>query len=152
MKTVSMQNINEFLDCDTIVVAGASRKPASFSAEAIKHLNSQGYKTIPLNVNIPDSELPEGWYNSFDKLPVEVSNLLVLTNSKVTDSVIDKAIEIGFKQIWIQQKSDTKYAIEKAESSGANVIHGKCIIMFTNPTGFHKFHFYLTKIFKKLPR
>jgi hypothetical protein len=152
MKESTMQEIRNFLNCDTIAMAGVSRKNESFSANAVKHLEKNGYKIMKINPNIAGDDIPEGWYANITDLPEGVNNLLVVTNPKDSGRVIDDALAKGIGNIWIQQKSETGAVMEKLESSGCNYVWNRCIIMMTNPTGFHKFHYFMTRLFRKLPK
>jgi predicted CoA-binding protein len=92
-------------------------------------------------------------YKSIDALPAEVSAAVVLTHKKETLGVVEQLIKKSIKQIWIQQGSDTAEAIEYAKKNYANLINGKCIIMFSgNITGIHKFHYSMLKFFGRLPK
>ncbi|NJK95610.1 MAG: hypothetical protein HC905_12530 [Bacteroidales bacterium] len=53
------------------------------------------------------------------------------------------------KQIWIQQGSQNENAVKMAREAGITLITDKCILMYANPTGFHKFHMQLSKLFCK---
>ncbi len=152
MKNITLQNINEFLNCDTIAIAGASRKPKSFSDEVVKHLKLKGYNVLLVNPNFLDSECQNDKYRSIESLPDNVKNLLVLTNQKVTESVINEALKKGIKQIWVQQKSENQASLTILSESDINYIYGKCIFMFTNPTGVHKFHYTIMKWLGKIPK
>jgi predicted CoA-binding protein len=69
-----------------------------------------------------------------------------------TESVVRQAIENGMDNIWIQQTSETSAAIELAQTNKVNVIHHQCIFMFTQPTGIHKFHRTIKRVFGSLPK
>ena len=49
MEKNTRQEIDRFLECRTIAVAGASRKEKSFSASAIKHLKEIGCNVFSVN-------------------------------------------------------------------------------------------------------
>lgn len=89
---------------------------------------------------------------SIGKLPADVKHLLVLTPAIETEAVVQQAIEKGIDNIWIQQTSETSAAIELALANKVNLVHHQCIFMFTKPTGVHKFHYTVKKIFGKMPK
>ena len=152
MQLITQQQINGFVSGSTIAIAGASRKEKSFSAEVAKHLGSQNYNLWFVNPNFEKSELTENKVNSVSNLPDDVKHLLVLTPATETESVVNEAIGKGINNIWIQQKSETTAAIELAQQNKVNLIHHHCIFMFTNPTGVHKFHRNIKKLFGSLPK
>ncbi len=151
MQLITQQQINGFVSADTIAIVGASRNEKSFSTEVAKHLIAQNYKLWFVNPNFEKNELKENKVCSVSDLPKEVKHLLVLTPATETELVVNEAIDKGINNIWIQQKSETRAAIELAQKNKVNLIHHHCIFMFTNPTGMHKFHRNIKKFFGSLP-
>ena len=152
MQLISVQNIDRFLNCKVIAVAGASRKEKSFSASAITHLRAIGYTVLSINPNFKENNIERNEFKSVNDLPKGVNNLLVLTNPTQTLLVVKPAIERGIKNIWVQQKSETPEVITLCSSSKVNLIYNQCIFMFTHPEGMHKFHYNLKKFFGALPK
>jgi len=143
--------IDQFLTCKTIAVAGASRKEKSFSASAIAHLRSLGYEVLLVNPNFTENSSERNEYKALADLPDKINHLLVLTSAQQTTTVIKQAIEKGIGNIWIQQKSDTPEALDLCRIHHINVIANHCIFMFSQPEGMHKFHYGMKKFFGTLP-
>lgn len=152
MQLITLQNIERFLDCKLIAVAGASRKEKSFSTTAIAHLRSKGYTVLSINPNFVENNAPCNEFKTVKDLPKGVNNLLVLTNPSQTLSVVKHALESGIKNIWVQQKSETSEVIALCRTSKVNLIYNQCIFMFTQPEGMHKFHYNLKKFFGAVPK
>jgi predicted CoA-binding protein len=152
MQPVSLQNIDKFLNCKIIAVAGASRKEKSFSALAIAHLRAKGYTVLSINPNFIENSVVRNEFKSVKNLPKNVKNILVLTNPEQTLSVVKSSLEFGIKKIWIQQKSETPEAIALCTNSKVNLIYNQCIFMFTHPEGMHKFHYKLKKFIGAVPK
>jgi len=153
MQLISIQNIDRFLNCKHIAVAGASRKEKSFSASVIAHLRKKGYTVLRINPNFSENSVARNEFKTVKNLPRGVKiNLLVLTNPEQTLSVVKSAIEGGIKNIWVQQKSETPEVIALCSSSKVNLIYNQCIFMFTHPEGMHKFHYHLKKFFGAVPK
>jgi len=152
MQLISLQNINKFLNCKLIAVAGASRNEKSFSAMVIAHLGRKGYTVQSINPNFIENNIGLNEFKSVKELPKGVKNLLVLTNPSNTLSVVKEAIEGGIKNIWVQQKSETPEVIALCSDSKVNLIYNQCIFMFAQPEGIHKFHFHLKKFFGAVPK
>jgi uncharacterized protein len=152
MQPITQQQINRFVDGKTIAIAGASRNEKSFSAEVAKHLKELNYRLWFINPNYESDEFKNLKVQSIQKLPEDVKHLLVLTPATETEAVVKQAIEKGMDNIWIQQKSETTAAIELAQHSKVNLIHHHCIFMFTKPTGIHKFHYTIKRVFGSLPK
>lgn len=149
MKTITSHQIETFLNCKTIAIAGASRNAQSFSAQVATHLKKLGYNLFLIN---PNFEQAEEKITSINALSQDVNNLLIITPKSQTEAVLKQAIDKGIKNIWIQQTADTPEAIKLGLESNINLIYGQCIFMFTQPTGIHKFHYQLKKLFGGLPR
>ena len=152
MQLISFQNIDRFLNCKVIAVAGASRKEKSFSASVNSHLWAKGYKVLRINPNFVTNNKRKNEFKSVSDLPDGVNSLLVLTNPAQTLSVVKAAINHGIKNIWIQQKSETPEAIAFCRANKVNLICNHCIFMFTHPDGIHKFHYNLKKFFGGIPK
>ena len=54
--------------------------------------------------------------------------------------------------MWITQGAENDKAIALAEENGIKIIYKKCILMFAKPSGIHKFHGFVTKVFGKYPK
>lgn len=152
MQLITQQQINRFVAGKTIAIVGASRKEKSFSAEVAKHLKELNYKLWFVNPNYEIDEPVNSKVQSIKKLPKEVKHLLVLTPAIETEAVVKQAIDKGLDNIWIQQKSETSAAIELALNNKVNLIHHQCIFMYTQPTGIHKFHYTIKRIFGSMPK
>lgn len=147
----TLKQIKEFLESQPIALVGASRNPKKFGYTAFKELKEKGMKIIPVN---PQAEeiMGEKSYPNVKMLPPEVQSIIVLTKKDQTASVIRDAKEKGIKQIWIQQMTDSKEALDELKDSGINFIAGECILMHYKPHSIHKFHGSLKKLFGRFPK
>lgn len=131
-----------------LALAGTSRDPKKFGNVVYKTLKSKGLNVYPLNPNT-DTIDSDVCYKSLSDLPANVKNLVVLLKPAETEKIVEEAISRGITKIWIQQGSESPQAVKMAKDAGLNVITGKCILMYADPTGFHKFHRQLNKLFGK---
>ena len=146
------KQIEEFLESKNLAIAGVSRDKKKFGYRVFEDLTSKGYNAYPIN---PNTDVIDGkkCYNSVSELPSEVNSLLILTPKSKTDSVLRDAINKGIIHIWVQQMSESKDTIRIAEEYQKEIIHKKCIYMFSEPvTGGHKFHRIILKLFGMLPK
>jgi uncharacterized protein len=149
---ITKEQIEEFYAQQPIAMIGVSRNKKKFGYVAFNELKTKGYKVVPVNPNA-DTIDADVCYKSIEALPAEVKAAVVLTHKKETLATVERLINKGIKQIWIQQGSQTKEAVDFAKKNYANVITGKCIIMFSDPaTGMHKFHKSLLGFFGRLPK
>jgi len=152
MERITKQQVDQFLSCKTLAIAGASRHESSFSAQVAKQLTKLGYDLWYVNPGFEPTEAAIKRVQSISLLPEEVNHVLVLTNKTQTESVMQQLIDKGIRNVWIQQQSETPEALEMGKKNGINVIHNQCIFMFSQPEGIHKFHHCIKKIFGTLPK
>lgn len=137
--TFTHQTIDEFISEKEIAIAGVSRNPKKFGYVVYKTLKEKGFKVYPVNPNAETID-GESCFRSVEDIPENIKNLLILLKPAEVPEVVDQSIKKGFTRIWLQQGSNHKEAIEKARKAGVEIVTNKCILMYANPTGFHKFH------------
>ena len=142
--------INDFLAQRTLAVVGVSRGGKRFGNAASRELRSKGYRVIPVH---PEAERIGGerCYPSLKELPEPVGGLLVVVPPAQTERVVREAAEVGIQRVWLQQGAESATAIKYCQDQGMSVVHGECILMFAAPTGAHKLHRWIWKLFGKLP-
>jgi predicted CoA-binding protein len=147
----SLKSINEFLEPKKFAFIGLSRDPKKFSRAIFKELLAKGYDMYPVNPNMDDVEGIRCYHDVSD-LPESVKYGLFMTPKANTAGAVENAIHHGFTHLWIQQGADTKEAAETARQSAVKLVCGACIMMHANPSGVHKFHGILSKIFGVFPK
>ena len=148
---VVLKQIEEFIASEPIAMIGVSRNKKKFGFTAFRELKEKGMNIIPVN---PYAEEIHGSkvYHDLKSLPPGVRGLIIITPKAVTATVVKEAKEAGYKQIWIQQNSDSQEALDELRGTDINYIAGQCILMHFKPHSFHKFHGRLKKIFGKFPK
>jgi len=146
-----MSQIDQFLSATPIAMAGASRNPRKFGFVAFKELTDKGLVLLPVNPNATEIYNKKS-FRSVSELPEGIDSLIIMTPRNETAGVVVEAKAKGIRNIWIQQMSDTPEAIAAAAGEGINLITGECIMMYHRPTGLHKFHRALKKLFGRLPK
>jgi predicted CoA-binding protein len=147
----TLKQINDFIDSQPIAMVGVSRNPKKFGYTAFKELKEKGMKIIPVNPEA-DQILGEKSYSSVSNLPIEVKSVLIFTKKDKTAEVVREAKVKGIKQIWIQQMSDSREALDELNGSDISYIAGECILMHYKPHSIHKFHGSLKKFFGRFPK
>ena len=148
---VSLQTIQDFLAPKKMAIAGVSRDKKKFGYSVFADLVKLGYDIYPVNPNADNID-DKKCYRDMQALPENVENLLILTPREKTDDILKEAIKKGINNIWIQQMSQTEKSREIAEKANVSLIEKQCIFMFANPTGIHKFHAFLKKLFGAYPK
>lgn len=137
----------EFIESKTYAIAGVSRDKKKFGNYVFRTLKEKGYQLLPLNPNAVEID-GTVCYADVSALPPDVSHLIVLTPKEQTLQVVEAAVNKGIKNIWVQQSSETKAVMDYAKGKDNNFIFKKCIMMYANPKGMHKFHRFVNDLFR----
>ncbi len=148
---VALKKIEEFIASEPIAMVGVSRNPKKYGFTAFRELKEKGMNIIPVNPYTDEIHQAKV-YRDIKSLPADVKGLLIMTPKNQTAGIIKEAKEKGLKQIWIQQMSETKEALQELKGTDINYITGECILMYYKPHSIHKFHARLKKFFGRFPR
>jgi len=105
----------------TIAVVGLSDNPARDSHRVAKYLQAQGYRIIPVNPMIEET-LGEKSYPDLMSVPESIDMVDIFRRSELVPPVVDQAIEVGAKYIWMQDGVIHQEAAAKAEAAGIPVV------------------------------
>lgn len=130
--------ITEFLSKKLVAVVGVSRG-RGFGNTVMRTLAERGYDVFPVNANA-DMIDSRTCHRSLTKVPVPIEAVVSVVPPLQTLTVVDDCIRLGIKHLWMQQGSESKEAILRAEASGINVVHHSCILMYADPHGIHRVH------------
>jgi predicted CoA-binding protein len=124
--TSSPETIRRILaDCRTIAVVGLSANPTRPSYEVAAYMQQQGRRVIPVNpLEVP--VLGEQAYPSLDAVPGPVDLVSVFRKSEEAGAVVDQAIKMGAKAVWLQEGIVDEAAAQRAEQAGLLVVMGRC--------------------------
>ena len=124
-----MKNIEVFLNASTFAVAGASRNLSKYGNKVFLALVASGRIVYPLNPTAHEVEGHTAFASNAD-LPVVPESLSIVTPPNVTRQVIQKAIAVGVKNIWMQPGAEDDQASRAARDAGLNVIDdGSCVLV-----------------------
>ncbi|MEP4380205.1 MAG: CoA-binding protein [Alphaproteobacteria bacterium] len=114
-------------DTDVIAMVGASTNWNRPSYFAMKYLQEKGYRVIPVNPRAAgETLLGEEVYASLKDIPVPIDMVDIFQRSDRVPPVVDEAIEVGAKVIWMQLTVRHDEAAKKAEDAGMTVIMDRC--------------------------
>lgn len=110
----------------TIAVVGASPKPWRDSGEISMFLQRKGYTVFPVN---PKYDEVHGMkcYPDLKSIPEKIDMVDIFRNPDEVEPVIDEAIAIGAKSVWMQLGVINETAAQKAENAGLDVVMDRCI-------------------------
>ncbi len=112
----------------TFGVVGLSPDPQRNSHLVARFLQEHGYRVIPVH---PAAEtiLGEKCYRSLRDIPVAVEVVDIFRRSETVPPVVDEAIAIGAKVIWMQLGVVHAEAAEKARRAGLLVVMDHCPVI-----------------------
>lgn len=105
----------------TIAVVGLSGDPDRISFRVTRYMQEQGYRIIPVNPMI-EEVLGEKSYPDLKSVPESIDMVNIFRRSELVAPVVDQAIEIGVKYIWMQDGVINPESAAKAEAVGIPVI------------------------------
>jgi uncharacterized protein len=111
----------------TIAVVGLSSRRSRPSYGVSEYLQSEGFRIIPVNPNETEI-LGEKCYATLEEVPVPVDIVDIFRRSDSVMEVVESAIRIGAKGIWMQEGVVNPEAAEKARAAGLEVVMDHCIL------------------------
>ena len=119
--------IIKILKLKSIAIVGLSNKHHKPSYQIFKYLNRNGYNTIPVNPNYSIVENKE-CYSDLESINKPVDTVNIFRRSKYVLPIIQSAIKINAKAIWMQDGVINEKASEAAKNAGLLVIMNDCIL------------------------
>lgn len=111
----------------TIAVVGLSNNPARPSHGVTAYMKAKGYKIIPVNPG-HSQILGEKAYRTLEEVPEPVEIVNIFRRSETIPPIVDSAIAIGAKVVWMQEGIQNEAAAEKARAAGLEVVMDTCIL------------------------
>ena len=111
----------------TIAAVGISANDMRPSYFAMLYLQSKGYRVIPINPRYAGKEiLGEVVLGSLDELPAPPDMVQIFRKPAEAPAVVDDAIRVGAKVVWLQLGIRSDQAAEKARAAGLEVVMDRC--------------------------
>lgn len=113
----------------TIAVVGLSDKPWRPSYGVSNYMQKQGYRIIPVNPNI-EASLGEKAYRRLEDMPEEIDIVNIFRKPEYVGAIVDSAIRLGAKCVWMQEGVYDHAAAGRAYAAGLTVIENRCILKY----------------------
>ena len=109
-----------------IAIVGLSPKTARPSNMVARYLLSVGYTIIPVNPGQSEI-LGQTCYASLADIPQNVDIVNIFRRSEDVPPIVDGAIVIGARGVWMQLGINDQEAADKAREAGLSVVMDRCI-------------------------
>jgi len=110
----------------TIAVVGLSHRTDRPSYSNSAYLQGQGYRIIPVNPNLTEA-LGERVYASLLDIPEPVDIVNIFRRAEDVPPVVEHAIAIGAKVVWMQLGIANHPAATQARAAGLQVVMDTCL-------------------------
>ena len=117
--------IDQMLALKTWAVVGLSNNPDRAAFGVAKLLIDKGHTVIPVH---PKAETVHGQtgYTKLSDIPVPVDVVDIFINSDLAGAVVNEAIEIGAKGVWLQLDVIDEGAVARAKDAGLLAVMNHC--------------------------
>ncbi len=110
----------------TVAVVGVSRDPSKDSRMVFEYLLAHGFEAYAVNP-FADEIGGRKCYKSLSELPKKPEIVDIFRPSPEVSPIVDEAIKVGAKVIWMQLGIINEEAAAKARKAGLEVIMDHCM-------------------------
>jgi uncharacterized protein len=115
------------LEARTIALVGASDRPDRPSWGVMRMLQRHGYRVIPVNPQITGEHLHgEFVFRDLAQLGDPIDIVDIFRRPDAAGEVVDQAIAVGAKAVWMQLGVVNEAAAARAEAAGLKVVMDRC--------------------------
>ena len=115
--------LNEY---HTVAIVGASDNPERASHKVVTYLAEHGYNVIPVNPTVPQI-LGRTSYPDLSSIPEKVEVVDIFRRAEEVMPIVEEAIKIGAKAVWMQEGIINEEAATRARDAGLLVVMNKCM-------------------------
>ncbi len=109
-----------------VAVVGLSPNRERDSYRVAEHLKEHGYRVIPVNPMAPEV-LGEVCYPDLASVPGNVEIVDIFRRSSDVPPIVEQAIKIGARVVWMQEGVVNDVAAARAREAGLAVVMDKCM-------------------------
>ncbi len=121
------EQIKKFYELKNIAVVGMSKNPEKAAHYVPKYLAERGYKILPVNPTT-DEILGKKCYHELSEIPEHIDIVDVFRPSEQIRPVINEAIKLKPKVIWLQEGIHNLEAESLAQKAGIEVVFNRCML------------------------
>jgi predicted CoA-binding protein len=109
-----------------VAVVGLSPKPERPSFQVAQYLKDHGYRIVPVNPGQKEI-LGEKCYRSLADIPFPIEVVDIFRNVEAIPAIVDEAIAVGAKVVWMQLGLEEPASAQKAREAGLQVVMDRCL-------------------------
>jgi len=110
----------------TVAMVGLSPKSDRPSFRVASYLKEHGYRIIPVNPQAKEI-LSEICYPDLTSIPEPIEVVDVFRSSEQVPAIVEEAIKVKAKAVWMQEGVINKEAAARAKEAGLLVVMDKCM-------------------------
>jgi predicted CoA-binding protein len=123
-----MSNIPDLLKkSHTIAVVGLSSNALRPSNGVSAYMKRAGYHIVPVNPN-EQEVIGEKAYARLEDIPEKIDIVNIFRRSEYVPEIVESAIRIGAKSVWMQEGVMDPDAADRARAAGLEVVMDRCIL------------------------
>ena len=110
-----------------IAVVGLSSKKFRPSYGVAEYMQREGYRIIPVNPHETEV-LGEKSYARLEDIRERIDIVDIFRRSEFVGPIVESAIRLGAKAVWMQEGVEDEEAAQKARDAGLFVVMDRCIL------------------------
>ena len=111
----------------TVAIVGISNKEDRASYQVAKWLQENSHFTLFFVNRVIDEVLGQKTFPSLAEIPVQIDIVDVFRKAEDCPSVLEKAVAVGAKSIWLQLGISSDEVAVKGSAAGIEVVMDRCI-------------------------
>jgi predicted CoA-binding protein len=112
----------------TVAVVGLSSNPMRPSYGVSEYMKAAGHRIIPVNPNETEV-LGEKSYARLEDVPETIEIVNIFRRAEEIPAVVESAIRVGAKVVWMQLDLENETAAERARAAGLIVVEDACLLI-----------------------
>ncbi|MBX2850996.1 MAG: CoA-binding protein [Phycisphaeraceae bacterium] len=122
-------NIDAFLSGGPFAVIGASTNREKYGNKVLRVYQQNGRVVYPVNPRADEIERLVA-YPDLASLPEVPHGVSIITPPSITEQVVEQAVLLGIKHLWIQPGAESATAVSYARENDVNVVaKGPCVLV-----------------------
>lgn len=119
------ESVAALLAMKTWAVVGLGNNPNRAAFGVAKLLQDKGHRIIPVH---PSAEVVHGevGYKTLAEIPESIDVVDCFVNSQLVGDIVDQAIAVGAKAVWLQLDVIDHAAISRAQAAGLLTVMDRC--------------------------